>query len=903
MTEELKTLPQVFVYYANHFDLIWRRGWQRGYEYGGLFYRSYADLEDAVIGRWLTLAAEQGVAFQIEQALSLREYLRRHPDTLPVFQRLAEEGRFELQGSGESIIDLNTCRGETLARNFASGTVYARQTLGQKTDLACHADGFGSSAQFPQVARLCGMRGVTDLSYSKPDGPYWRGLDGSTLYVVAERPGKFFFYDHCYYEPCLICRGHGSVGDGAACTVCAGTGLRLSQGVYPPREEWSPDPESTHNHYLVFAEEMLPDEQLPQFVRAKNAEGGARWQWKTQSALMPVWEEALARVDGPDLPLSSRVENNPVQTSTLVTRIRVKQAAREAEGWFYPAEKMASLASAAKRPGSRQEKKPGPGMERAWLHLPMLFFHDAVTGTHIDPAQDELLDIAGEVVALSRDAAAAAAALVMPGAEPINRWEGGGSIAVFNPHSFSASLPVEIPAAGEGYRVTDGDGKPVPVYRQPSQGAFAEDSLEIGMRVKTLQAVGAAHWQKRGEEAPQTLRFLAADLPPLGTGVFHLSPTPPIPAATLSRTAQAAGYRIGWDDHGVISVVEEASGQELLPAGRGPLGHLILEEDRGDPWGTRYARRDRTSFAPETRLLRAGRREGTVEVTFGGRMDSGNFGYEAHPSVFGLEWLQTVRLLEGLPWVEVEMEVFWAGVDHRLRVAFPTRASTDRGLYHIPYGVLTRDRYEMTETGLWSPNGDWPALHFAAAEPDGPVPGMAVFNTGTPSARIEDGTLFYSLLRSPGFGHALTRYAQEYPLPLSEMRDGGYHHFRFAVMPYTGSNLAQVLEAAAVLSDAAPAFRVPSDAPGWRSGLALAEPGAYVAAVKPPFEGEGLAVRVVEQLGQARTVTLTVPAGFTRARLANLLEEPEADLPVRAGLVQMPLRAFGIHTLLLESGE
>ncbi|MGI4789475.1 MAG: glycosyl hydrolase-related protein [Janthinobacterium lividum] len=898
MTEKSPKLPQVFVYYANHFDLIWRRGWQRGYEYGGLFYRSYADLEDAVIGRWLTLAAEEGAAFQIEQGLTLREYLRRHPDTLPVFQQLASESRFELLGGGESIIDLNTCHGETLARNYASGTVYARQTLGQKTALACHADGFGSSAQFPQVARLCGMRGVTDLSYSKPDGPYWRGLDGSTIYAISERPGKFFFYDHCYYEPCLTCRGY-AAGGAAACEICAGTGLRLSQGVYPPREDWSPEEGSDYSHYLVFAEEMLPDEQLPEFVRAKNAEGRAQWRWKTQSALMPVWEEALAQVDSPSVPVSSRVENNPIHSSTLVTRIRVKQAARMAESWYYPSEKLASLAFA--ETNARQEN--AAGLERAWLHLPMLFFHDAVTGTHIDPALEELLDIAEEAAALSRDAAAAAADLIMPGAKPVVQWEGDGSLAVFNPHSFAASLPVEIPAAGEGYRVTDALGQTVPVYRQPSQSAFAEDSQEIGMRVKTLQAVGAAHWQKRDAEAPRTLRFLAADLPPLSTAVYHLTPTTAALPSIVSRTAQAAGYRIGWDDHGVSSVIAEDSGQELMPQGRGPLGHLILEEDRGDPWGTRYAQRGRTSFAPETRLLRAEQREGSVEITFGGRMDSGDFGFEAHPSVFGLEWLQTVRLLEGLPWIEIEMEIFWAGIDHRLRVAFPTRASTDRGLYHIPYGVLMRDRYEMTETGLWSPNGDWPALHFAATEPEGDVPGMAVFNTGTPSARIENGTLMYSILRSPGFGHALTRYAQEYPLPTAELRDGGHHRFRFALMPNTGANLPRILEAAAVLNDAVAAFHVPAGTRSWQSGLSLADPGAFVSAVKQKFDGTGLAVRVAEQLGQARSVTLTVPAQFTRVRLANLLEEPESDLPVQAGQVQVPLRAFGIHTILLESGE
>ena len=138
-------------------------------------------------------------------------------------------------------------------------------------------------------------------------------------------------------------------------------------------------------------------------------------------------------------------------------------------------------------------------------------------------------------------------------------------------------------------------------------------------------------------------------------------------------------------------------------------------------------------------------------------------------------------------------------------------------------------------------------------------------------------------------------------MPVSEMRDGGYHRFRFAVMPYTGENLPSVLEAAAVLNSATPAFRVPAGTSAWHSGFALSEPGASIEAIKSQFVGEGLALRVVEQLGQARTVAVTIPPHFTHARLSNLLEDPEHELAVQGGQVQVPVRAFGIHTLLLDS--
>lgn len=33
--------------YQNHFDLVWRRCWNRSYEHAGLTWRSYADVEEA----------------------------------------------------------------------------------------------------------------------------------------------------------------------------------------------------------------------------------------------------------------------------------------------------------------------------------------------------------------------------------------------------------------------------------------------------------------------------------------------------------------------------------------------------------------------------------------------------------------------------------------------------------------------------------------------------------------------------------------------------------------------------------------------------------------------------------------------------------------------------------------
>lgn len=883
------TQPVYYVSYGNHFDLIWRRGWQRAYTYQGLVYRPYADVEEAWITRCLRLAEEEGAAFQLEQSLSLRMYLTRHPETLPVLQRLYREGRFEVLGGGEAVIDVNMCGAETMARNFASGIRYVRALFGEAPQQAHHGDGFGSSAQFPQVARLCGLRGIGGLSYCKPDGPYWRGLDGSTVCVSSPGIGyKGFFYDHCYYEPCVNCKGAGQL-DETACPRCEGTGLRLSQGVYPPRE-WGPELQDRPGIYSVCSEEMMPDAALPAQIIARNAEGGTPYVWQTGRVLWPRWEELLARVDAPDLPLSSRVENNPTQTGTLVDRIRVKQAVRRAEGRYYAAEALAALVT-------HGDAVTGQALEAHWLHLPVLCFHDAITGTHNDPAQEELLDLADEVVMGSTAIADAAVARVLPGAVPITCCAGATTLAVFNPHGVPADLLIECPATGDGCQVTDADGAAMPLYRQPG---------DTDLPLRAFAPVGPDRWAKLDAAPPTTVRFLATNVPPLGTKLFEVTPVgpPASPPARLTSFTQlespieCGNFQIGWNEHGVHSLIERASGGELLNSAAGPLGQLLVEHDEGDPWGTRSLERQRVNGAGMSRLLGAYRRGDAVEIVTAGQIENGSFGRETDPNIFGLEWYQTVRVLDGVPWVEVETEIFWQAVNRRIRLAFPSRAVTDRGLYHIPHGVLTRERYEQTETCLWSPNGDWPTLHFAATEPHDGVPGLAVINTGTPAARIEDGMLLYSVLRSPGFGHCLTRYAQDYPMPTDGMRDGGHHRFRFAVMPYTGDNLAEILQHSQQYNVPALCWQVPRDTPTWTSGLSLLTPGVTLDAVKCAYAG-GLAVRITEGSDLARDVMLTVPEWVTHAATANLLEDESGSLPINAHTVCLPVTPYSIHTVVL----
>jgi len=175
---------------CNHFDPLWRRCWDRDFRDSGRRFVSYRAIEEAWIDDALAACEDGSSCFMIECSWVLRHYLERRPERLETLRALTREGRFELLGSGENIVDANMIHGELLARNLILGTLWAEETLGVRPTTGWHADGFGSSAQMPQIFRQCGYRWLPALAYNVPDAPYWRGgeLRGHRPRYALHRP-------------------------------------------------------------------------------------------------------------------------------------------------------------------------------------------------------------------------------------------------------------------------------------------------------------------------------------------------------------------------------------------------------------------------------------------------------------------------------------------------------------------------------------------------------------------------------------------------------------------------------------------------------------------------------------------------------------------------------------------
>lgn len=856
-----QTVPQpVIVLRFNHFDPLWRRCWDRSFEDSGRRFVSYRAIEEAWISDALATCADGVSCFMVECSWVLRHYLERHPEQRQTLRQLAQEGRFELLGSGENIVDANLIHGELLARNLILGTLWAEQTLGLRPSTGWHSDGFGSSAQMPQIFRQCGYDWLPALSYNTPDAPYWRGLDGSILFFANDMLPAHFGPDgrlphrqgtlatiYRKLPPCPACQGQG-------CPRCDGKGFVVGERAEftaPPAQPFA----AAVGVVQLWGEEIQPGLGVAGAIAAANARD-PRFAIRQgiYRDLRPWLAKPLALLDAPPTELvSSKIENNPSQSGCYVSRIGIKQGHRRAEHALLAAERWDALLQAGAHHATLRD---------AWQRMTLSAFHDSITSSHCDPAGVELHDLQRQV---QTEAEAIGAAALAGSLTPCPE-----TFTVFNHHDRPATVPVTL--------------------RLPGRWTNAAVSDDTGpLAVCAVQA---------GDAASQ-VTVLAAQVPALGARVLHVAP-----AAVELQTALdpkpgevACGpWTLQLAEHGIARVSHERFG-EVARAGAWNFGELLLEHDLGDPWGTRSLDRTRERLGPSTRLTGLSRGPHSLTVTCSGRHPStDNPHFCDDPQVTYLAWEQRFILRAGLPWLEVETRVEWYTQNRRLRLVFPSLGKQDRGVYEIPYGVLERDRYEGTSTHGGNAGGDWPALHWAGVQILGYT--FAVFNRGTPSYRVENGAVLVSLLRSPTLPYCLLEPESYVAHNYGGMLDAGSHRFHHALYIGPGDwreNDTQSLAEQFNAELAALPGELRKPLPEWQFRMTHARLGALKAAE----DGQGLILRLAESGGRPETVRFRAPAEYRRAWRGNLLEETPQLLAREGAEWVLPLAPWEIATIRL----
>ena len=841
--------PILYIHINNHFDPMWRRCWDRHFTFKGDTFISYADIEEYYLLDNLELARQHpGYKFEVEFSLVVQKFLERHPELLGELQQLSRDGRFAVTGGGQVIVDGNMILGESLIRNYLLGLLWVEAIFGQKTNLAVRNDAFGNSAQLPQILRGCEINWATGMSYSYPEGRYWRGLDGSTI-LHATLPNAGYGGGITKYAPCPNCRGAG--GD---CPRCHGRGIDVSERAGLPGEI---DPRAFEAlgcaRVMLGPEELLPNPELITWAEELKREYDVRFALEEEA--LPHLQPWLEKLDAPPTEqVHPSAELNPNNSGVWVSRIKTKQTVRRREHALLGVEFLWVQAALAGKSYPRVE------ITQTWRKLLYTMFHDAITATHVDPAYEELMDIGvqvdAEIEALQRSALAN---LISP--EP-------GMISVINPNGSKTTQIVTAWLPGNLKRIglVDDQGQPVNILETEA-----------------------------GSEKTK-ITFVAQNIPPHSTLTYRLGQAQAERSATKppeQPRLENSRFCIEGDEQGILSIFDKQLGKNILQSGEYRPAELILEHDEGSPWATLHPDQSRTPLADFTRLISIERNTHFQRLVFE-TWAPFRAGYVSR----GLQARLEVLLVEGVERIDLRLHVCWNTFNHRLRVAMPVPAE-GKSIYGIPYGML--DRLPYSPRFDWTgANGDWPAVHWAGVQ----APGMSVamLNKGIPSYRIEasptgGSTVLLSVLRSP----AIPTYLHEpefYTMTEYDgMRDAGEHDFDFAVTAY-GEPFAQ--------------SSVILDAESYNAGLLAVPGKAHLvempqirgsavrlASAKWAEKEDALILRLCEFRGQDEGIEVELPGWVKSAWQVNLLERQDTPLEITSRQVQLMLRPWEITSLKL----
>lgn len=381
----------VIVMTHNHFDPSWRRCFDRKAKLGDTQVAGYAEIEKQVMDRWLAY----GQPITEGQAAVLRKYVQQRPENKAKLSAMAGQRKFACPMTGETVQDTNLPTPEGLIRNFLCALPFYREVVGEEHDgygLTWAEDSFGNSPNYPQIVRGLGADTLCKLSYKMPADRVWTGLDGSKVASLERFYREMSVGSFEKHTWCDRCHGEG-------CKECDGTGIRFVPPLGYEAVRGALESAVAAEEPLVVVniggEEILPEEALVQAVKdmqSQYPQADIRL-----GTILDAYDcvrekiaKALAKEGGTPEDL------NPVFQGCYSSRIAIKQRVRALSYRLCAVE--SALAAQSYETGTRL---PQPeDIHLAWQRIAFCQFHDVITGTIIDSAYAEAMDMLDEAEAI-----------------------------------------------------------------------------------------------------------------------------------------------------------------------------------------------------------------------------------------------------------------------------------------------------------------------------------------------------------------------------------------------------------------------------------------------------------------------------------------------------------------------
>jgi alpha-mannosidase len=785
------------------------------------------------------------------------------PELLPEIKQRIHEGRWEVTASTWVEADKNLPNGESQARHLLLTRRYLSQLLGLKPEnfgLDFEPDTFGHSANVPEILASAGVKYYYHCRGDKnPSLYHWLAPSGSSILVYLE---PFWYLG--YVDPSLA---------QFVPSFCQQFGLDTALRVYgigdhgggPTRRD---------------IQRILDMDTWPVFPTLR---------FGTFTEYFAHVEKIAGRL--PEV----RGELNFVFTGCYSSQSRIKKANRLAEAALDVSERFSALAATC---GAAY---PRPAFTKAWRNTLFNQFHDIIPGSGVIDTREYALGLFQESLALANSQRMHAFQNLLPTVELDAQQEGApGAISegagvgfgveqfrasqvsrgrgaqrmfhIFNPSPWPRRQVVEITVwdwDDNLQRLAFQDAAGQPARHQLLDQGFNEYWGHRYLRVLVEVAAPACGY---------TSLVLNESNDRLDSIVYPNDPRTEEPQTFLLENQHV---RARFDPHSfaLVSLIDKASGEELVAPERQAVFRLIREDDRAGMTAWTVGRYMQLQpLVDNARLLKFDsggplRQSLAFEIAWGASRLNVTVALDADSSSLDYtvecDWHEIGRHAQGVPQLNFCISLNFACRAYR---------------YDIPFGTIQRQPIDQDV-----PANSWGS---ALGEDKAAKKTAQLVSEGSYAFRGVDDSLALTLLRS-----------SYDPDPYPEI---GVHQLRFAV------NLAEATATNKDLISAAYDYTHPLDVisgsgiqPTTDSFISLESGTAAVSAIKVPEEGEPgeLVVRVYETEGQAAPVKLKFNREVLQAALVDLHEQPLKNaqpLRVSGSQVSFEIDAHRIATLRLK---
>lgn len=614
---------------------------------------------------WLTpflkrLQEDPAFKMDIEQTSIVMEYLHRHPETKPLFDKYIKEGRICVGGTFIQPYE-EMYAGEALARQFYWGARWLKKNFdGYKTSSYFNVDVPGRTLQMPQIMQKAGVDNLV-ISRHERGLFYWKAPDGSKVRTYT--PGHYiYFYNVMGKTDTAAVR---ELGKEAVLWYTKYNDVKKANTVMP----------AMLNYELSW--DRKPVENTPRFMD----------KWNSVRYIRKEGEKKWVKVDLPKFEYAT------------------------ADNFFNALDQSTSLLP------ETQGERPN-----VWLYIHGPSHERAITASREGDVMLPVAEMMSSYQAMTTGSFSTYPADALNAAwkskiYPDHGWGGNGGVMTDNEFRrhyeyalAEATQVVDRQSLNLASSVqTDAEkGRPIVLFNNVSYGRTAPVGLEIRLdegfakqltlqdeqgRTMPVQLSDVVYYADRSIEKA-TLHFTAEEMPSMGLRTYYLNPSAQLAAlrpAVDDRVIENDFYRVELVDGGIKQIYDKALNTALLNTDKFLGGEVITMRSIGNGAGEFDAVQqpdmegfDKTSAHAVPWEIVA---DGPVYTA-----------YKMRTPIRHAVVEQTLRVYHQTKRIDMDVDLLnWEGIlyrDYRLMwpLALGNRAEVS---YEVPFGALTVGKDEM----------------------------------------------------------------------------------------------------------------------------------------------------------------------------------------------------------------